>query len=88
MTEDLAEKLTQDVEPFSVSVSGGAFHISQVMVDEGQPLDEVVSLIKGTEEDRWFVMVSENPDVESDSLAMIDDLLEFQVLARGHLKQD
>lgn len=88
MTEDLAEKSTMDVEPFSVTVSGGAFHINQVLVDEGQPPDEVVTLIKGTEEDRWFVMVSENPDVESDSLAMIDDRLEFQVLARGNLEQD
>lgn len=88
MTENIPEKLSKDVEPFSVSVSGGDFYINQVLVDEGQSPDEVVSLIKGTEEDRWFVMVSENPDAESDSLAMIDDLLEFQVLARGNLKQD
>lgn len=88
MAEEWTDKRGEEVETFSVPVSGGTFYVSEVFLAPGENREEVIAFIRNTPEDRWFVMVSENPDDALDSLAMIDDNLEFQILARGQLKQD
>lgn len=87
MSLDPMSKTPEMVEPFSVKVIGGTFHIREVMVGNGGELSAVESLIRETPEDQWFVMTSEDSGEPMDSLAMIDENLEFQIFARGNLEQ-
>jgi len=88
MTEELNDKTPYKVPEFVVRVSGGTFHISELVLGPGDSAEQLQADIRTVDEDRWFVMVSESPEESMDSLAMIDDQLEFQVVARGVLKQD
>ena len=88
MSQDPMSKTPEMVDTFTVKVIGGTFHIREVMVSEDSGLDTVQETIRATAEDQWFVMTSEDSGEPMDSLAMIDENLEFQVFARGNLQQD
>ncbi len=81
-------KIPQQVAALSVKVLGGTFHVHEVMLLEGEAREDVLTIIRSIPHDRWFVMVSDEEAGGQDSLAMIDDNLEFQIFARGSLTQD
>lgn len=76
------------VESYSVKVLGGTFHVKEVLVEDGGSPEEVTAIIKGTSEDLWFVMAAEDTAEQTDSLALIDDDLDFKVCALGELSPD
>ena len=76
------------VESFSIKVLGGSFHVSEVCLTETETAQQIVKIIQELPEDRWFVMASDDESDHMDSLAVIDDDLEFRIYARGHLEQD
>ena len=78
---------SKSVSPFSVEVLGGSFTVQEILLEDGQDPNEQVATIKATPEDRWFVMVSEDAASPQDSLAMIDDNLNFHVYALGQLNK-
>jgi hypothetical protein len=88
MDFDAGHKVPVNVAELSIKVSGGTFHVSALMIQAHERQDDVISILHAVQPDRWFVMVSDNPEAETDSLAMIDDDLEFQIYAHGVLRQD
>ena len=76
------------VESFNVKVLGGTFYVSEVNLENGQTPQDQVRTIREIPEDRWFVMASDDDSDHLDSLAIIDDELEFRIYARGHLEQE
>ena len=73
------------VPPFKIKVLGGAFNITEVMVEGDESIETVVASITTTSEDRWFVMTAEDSETNQDALAIIDDNMEFQIVAQGQL---
>jgi len=88
MTVDSQEKRSQRVPAFTVKVLGGRFRVSSILLQAQEAPERVLAVLQETEADRWFVMVSDNGGEGQDSLAMIDDSLEFQIYAQGVLSQD
>ena len=88
MSLDEHDKRRRPVEGFHVKVLGGTFQVRELLVDHGQSAEDVRTVIAQVPADRWFVMVSDGDQSPGDSLAMIDDGLEFQVYAHGVLQQD
>ena len=78
----------KSVESFNVKVLGGTFYVSEVNLENGQLAQDLVRTIREIPEDRWFVMASDDDTDHLDSLAIIDDDLEFRIYARGHLEQE
>ena len=78
----------KSVESFNVKVLGGTFYVSEVNLENGQMPQDLVRAIREIPEDRWFVMASDDDSDHLDSLAIIDDDLEFRIYARGHLEQE
>jgi len=78
----------KSVESFNVKVLGGTFYVSEVNLENGQMPQDLVRTIREIPEDRWFVMASDDDSDHLDSLAIIDDDLEFRIYARGHLEQE
>ena len=76
------------MESFSVKVLGGVFYVSEVSVENAATPQEISRTIREFPEDRWFVMASDDESDHMDSLAIIDDDMEFRIYARGHLEQD
>ena len=88
MFQEVPGKRPQPVPPLSVKVLGGTFHVNRILLEPRQSREQVLAVLRETEADRWFVMVADNGGDEQDSLAMIDDRLEFQIYAHGVLRQD
>jgi len=76
------------VESFSIKVLGGTFHVSEVSLEVAASAAERIRILRELPEDRWFVMASDDDSDHLDSLAIIDDDMEFRIYARGHLEQD
>ena len=88
MSIDARSKRPQSVSALAVKVLGGTFHVSEILLEPQESHEHVLSILRETEADRWFVMVSDNGGAGQDALAMIDDALEFQIYAQGLLRQD
>lgn len=88
MATDGKELKTEKTDPFTVKVLGGKFHVHEIALQSARSTAEIRNEIQEVTEDRWFVMVSDHPGEKHDSLAVIDDGLEFQVFALGSLEQD
>ncbi|MEE8434718.1 MAG: hypothetical protein V3S64_08020 [bacterium] len=73
------------VPPFQIKVLGGVFKITEVRVEGDESTETVVASITTTSEDRWFVMAAEDLETGQDTLAIIDDNMEFQIVAQGQL---
>ncbi len=73
------------VPSFQIKVLGGGFKITEVMVNEEESTETVTASISTTSEDRWFVMAAEDSESGQDTLAIIDDNMEFQIVALGQL---
>ncbi|MDH5753138.1 MAG: hypothetical protein OEZ59_12075 [Deltaproteobacteria bacterium] len=78
----------ESVNAFPVKVMGGVFHVNEVYSNQGHSAQALVREIKEMNEDRWFVMASDEDSNHIDILAIIDDDLEFRIYARGILEQD
>ena len=81
-------KVPLNVPDFPVKVLGGTFTVRQVLHGQWESRDDVLSVLRATPADRWFVMVSDDEVGQQDSLAMLDDDLEIQIYALGVLRQD
>jgi hypothetical protein len=88
MNVDAHDKRSLSVDAFSVKVLGGRFQVTSILLQPEEHQKQVLAILQETEADRWFVMVSDNGSDAQDSLAMIDDALEFQIYAHGVLHQD
>jgi hypothetical protein len=88
MSIDAHSKRPQSVPSLTVKVLGGTFHVSQILLEPQESRESVLAILRQTEADRWFVMVSDNGGDAQDALAMIDDRLEFQIYAQGVLRQN
>ena len=84
---DINQKVPRPVEPFQVKVLGGEFQVSEVLVDENTSNEQTIATITTTPEERWFVMAGEEREDQKDALAIIDDNMEFQIMAFGILTQ-
>lgn len=73
------------VPPFQIKVLGGSFNITEVIVKGDESVETVIASITTTAEDRWFVMAAEETKTNQDALAIIDDNMEFQIVAQGEL---
>lgn len=85
---DGGRRAAQPNAPFAIRVLGGTFRVHEVFPRPEESVAAAVAFIRSVPEDRWFVMVSDRRDAYRDTLAMIDDELEFQVFAQGSLEQD
>ena len=70
---------------FQIKVLGGEFKITGVMMEADESTETVTASITTTAEDRWFVMAAEESEDKQDALAIIDDNMEFQIVAHGEL---
>lgn len=82
---DSNQKTMRSVPPFQIKVLGGAFKITEVMMNEDESTETVIASITTTSENRWFVMAAEDSETGQDALAIIDDNMEFQIVAQGQL---
>lgn len=82
---DASPKPVRPGRPLQVNVLGGVFQVTEVLVGEGDSAEMVMAAITTMPEERWFVMVAGESEAQQDSLAVIDDDMEFQVLAYGQL---
>lgn len=88
-----SQKTPQAVPPFQIKVLGGDFKVTHVMVEADESAETVTALITTTSEDRWLVMAAEETteedsvesETQQDALALINDKLEFQIVAQGEL---
>ena len=83
MAIDLDTLNLSEVESFPIKVLGGTFTVNEVVAEEGTPPEEAASKIKELPSERWFVLLAETGDSQKDTLALIDDDVEFLVFATG-----
>ena len=88
MSTDNTPKTHHPVDSFSVKVLGGTFRVNELLLGENESSQQVSAAITTTPEERWFVMVAEESEENRDALAVIDDQMEFQLMAYGVLVPD
>ena len=88
MSTNVAEKNRVSVDAFDLTVLGGTFTVSEIIVEDNQTEDEVMGLIRETPADRWFVILADSEGTTQDVLALIDDEYEFLFVGLGTLEND
>jgi hypothetical protein len=88
MNDEDRAKVPLSVSSFPIDVLGGVFHVSELLLRAQEARRDVERILHTTPADRWFVMVSDHAGDAHDTLAMIDDNLEFQIYAYGVLRQE
>ena len=77
------------MDSFDIKVLGGNFKVEELLPQEGQTEEEVREHIKTVTQDRWFVLLDDElTEDERDTLAVVDDDFEFQVVAAGQFQGD
>lgn len=88
---DTNQKNVIPITPFQVKVLGGTFNVTEIRVGAGESTEQVIASLTTTSEDRWFVMAAEETEgaeAQMDTLAIIDDNMEFQIVAQGQLQPE
>jgi hypothetical protein len=76
------------VERFRLAVVGGTFTVTEVMLTPGQSAAQAVEAILGEPAERWLVMAAAEQGAGADSLALINDAYECQIVALGSLQPE
>jgi len=87
MELEIGDRITQAVEPFSIQVLGGTFTVAHLVLEPGTTVSGATQKLRAVPAEQWFVMVSDDEHTQPDSLAVIDDSLEFQVFALGRFRK-
>jgi hypothetical protein len=72
------------MEPFTIRVLGGHFTVREIVPQEDRSRARMIDMMLSIPPERWFVLLDEQSESgPRDSLALIDDLFQFQTLAIG-----
>lgn len=75
------------MESFDVEVLGGTFTVHELISQEETGQEPSIEFIRTVAPDRWFVMLDEKLSGDQrDTLALIDDNFEFQIMASGNFQ--
>ncbi len=88
MEFDIGNKTTQAVDSVSIKVLGGTFTLVELVLGTDQTAEDAVQTIRDVPAERWFVIVAENEVENRDTLALIDDDLEFHIHAMGRFQKE
>ncbi len=75
------------MDSFDVKVLGGVFTVHELVDAEVTGQKPTLEFIRTVTPDRWFVMLDEKISGDQrDTLALIDDNFEFQIMASGNFQ--
>ena len=75
------------MESFEVKVLGGTFQVEDLKPSDGQSLEEAEAMVTAAPPESWIIVLHDSfSDEEVDTLAMIDEEFEMQIVAVGRFR--